>query len=64
MKTSVIESEAGVHAPAQTAEHAATAAAVQEFRQAAHVLQDPASGAMFAALDGADLPAGCVLAGT
>ena len=53
-----------MHAPAQTAEHAATAAAVQEFRQAAHVLQDPASGAMFAALDGADLPAGCVLAGT
>lgn len=64
MKTIVIESELGVGVPAQTAEHAATAAAVQEFRQAAHVLQDPVSGAMFAALDGAALPAGCVLAGT
>ena len=64
MISSVTESDASVEAPAQTAERAATAAAVLEFRQAAHVLQDPETGAMFAALEGAALPAGCVLAGT
>ena len=63
MIPSVTESDASVEAPAQTAERAATAAAVLEFRQAAHVLQDPVSGAMFAALEGAALPVGCVLTG-
>ena len=64
MNARVTERVASVDAPAQTPEYAATAAAVLEFRQAAHVLQDPVSGAMFAALDGAALPAGCVLSGT